>query len=57
MVGFASCKPADALVIPSYGSMVEIFSLLWRNKFLVTLFWYTVWPTAVKFGMITGIGA
>ena len=37
--------------------MVGIFSLLWRNKFLVTLFSYTVSPTAMKFGVITGIGA
>ena len=34
--------------------MVVIFSVLWRNKFLVTLFSYTVWPTAMKFGVITG---
>jgi len=37
--------------------MVVVFSLLWRNKFSVTLFSYTVWTTAMKFGMITGIGA
>jgi len=37
--------------------MVGIFSLLWRNKFLIMLFSYTVLPTAMKFGMITGIGA
>jgi len=37
--------------------MVGIFSLVWRNKFLVALFWYTVWSTAMTFGTITGIGA
>jgi len=36
---------------------IGIFSLLWRNKFLATLFSYTVWPTAMKFDTITGIGA
>ena len=43
--------------IPPYGSMVGIFSLLWRSKFPVTLFSYIVWPTAMKFGVITDIGA
>jgi len=45
------------IIIPPYGSMVGILSLVWHNKFLVTLFSYTVWPTAMKFGTITGIGA
>jgi len=36
---------------------IGILSLLWRNKFLATLFSYTVWPTAMKFVMITGIGS
>ena len=37
--------------------MVGMLRLLWHNKFLVTLFSYILLPTAMRFGMITGIGA
>ena len=46
-----------SIFIPLFSSMVGIFSLLWHNKILVALFSYTVWPTAVKYGTITGTGA
>jgi len=46
-----------SIFIPLFSSMVGIFSLLWHNEILVALFSYTVWPTAVKYGTITGTGA
>jgi len=48
---------AEFLLHYYYPTIVGIFSLLWRNKFLITLFLYTFWLTEMKSGMMTGIGA